>query len=326
MFAVRSVDPSVRILQAQGRPSAGAAGRAAVRGSSTALVLAAALACSETSPSTDAGAPAPDTSVVRVREAPPLPEAGPLRCGAEFCHPAVPGALGARRCCLDAGACGLSTAHTGALCLEPESPGHPDLGCPSLALPGGPVLQGCCDPSGACGIFDRFGVTGCIPRSALGMDPVDCTPVEAATCHQIVEIPCDGPEDCATGLECCGRVASDGYDAFGCFPDCTRVTDGSRGVWVSLCHLGQTCSREGHGCIRDPDLPEPYARCSPSGDVASMDVLPPVEPGIRCGDAQCDVEQKCCLRPPEAPYCAPAFLPCGCAPVATARDASASSD
>jgi hypothetical protein len=276
-----------------------------------AFVILASLGCdAPRAVSSDAGVDG--SAPPQIRPTGPLPSASEFTCGSQLCEPPAASPLDPEGCCGDAGSCGRTTRFTRASCLATNGPGAPTLECPPLDIVGGPLLQGCCTPEGTCGIFDRFGDLGCIPASALGREAVSCqTPVEPS-CRHIVEVPCDGPEDCGPGLQCCGRVADDHWDGFGCFPDCRSVQDGRNSVWLPLCHPGQPCDEPTHECAAATALPAPLARCHVGGLNAGPPRAP--TPGILCGELTCHDGEKCCLAPPLPPHCSPTHANCACTP------------
>jgi hypothetical protein len=263
--------------------------------------------------------PSTDTSdgavVIWLREAGPLPDAAPVSCGGTQCAEPHSTPLSPGPCCGDAGGCGVESPMAAAFCALEPGLGGPDLNCPDVAAFDGAILQGCCSPDGSCGAFDRFGTFGCIPGANLVSPPVACRYKDATRCDRVVEVACDGPEDCPLGFQCCARVQPDHYDAFGCFPDCRAIVDGRHGVWLPLCHPGEPCERAGQLCSTVPELPLPYARCYPSLEL-EVDSGPPepFETGVRCGDETCATGEKCCLRPPKRTYCSPIASRCECAP------------
>lgn len=243
------------------------------------------------SPQMDASA---DTFVsATLRDSPAVPEATLIGCGDTPCPEPPVTPLEALACCDVDGGCGLTTGFLGGVCTPPNRPGGVDSTCPALQLPGGPTLQGCCTPAGTCGAFDRFGDLGCIPGEDYGRAPIDCAYDARNDCTQIVEVRCDGPEDCDDRQQCCGRRQLDSYDAFGCFSRCDSITDGDVGIWLAV-------SVETDASVADSS-------------------------GVRCGDDHCGEDQKCCVRPPHSPYCAPASDVCSCrlvSPEAGASDGS----
>ena len=276
--------------------------------------------------STEGAASNADAADARPRpvEAGPIPPPDPVLCGAAECSEPDDAPLAPRACCLGEGGCGQSSRALDTPCLVPAGPGTVDVSCPSLLLPDGVELQGCCAPAGTCGIFDRFGELGCIGAEALQLEPLSCAFVEGDGCRRVVEVPCDGPEDCSDGLVCCGRLQPDGYDRFGCFSSCRPGTDGKRGTWLEICHPERGCTNPLEVCGQVVGLPDFLARCHPSAEPAP---LTGEEIGrVRCGEATCETGQKCCLRDPQPPYCAPLEVPCACIEAAPTGSVDASVD
>jgi hypothetical protein len=245
-----------------------------------------------------------------------LPTEQPVRCGDARClDPENGGPLGELGCCLPSNACGLEARILSPRCLETHEPGNVDLTCPNDELADGTTIQGCCTPAGGCGLYDRFGELGCIPSDLA--DGAACRPVPDATCKSVVEVTCDGPEDCSSGTVCCGRTSHGAFDAFGCFASC-GVESADRGeLWVEICHLGGSCGNAGEACSSALGLPGSVGRCgarlTPIEGGASFDAGTFVE-GVGCGPANCAASEKCCERDPLEPYCSPLGVPCACAP------------
>lgn len=64
---------------------------------------------------------------------------------------------------------------------------------------------GCCTPEGQCGALDSSGTLGCIPNASLMMvAPQACDYDPNNMCTSIVQVTCDGAEDCP-GQQCCGH-------------------------------------------------------------------------------------------------------------------------
>lgn len=253
----------------------------------------------------------------RARDASPLPDAPPVLCEGGVCGAAPNTPLEETACCSESGACGLmSRALSPPACLPPDEPGGVSLECAALALPGVPTLQGCCTPAGTCGAYDRFGGFGCIPNERFGTSADRCEP-EQVECRAITEIPCDGAEDCADGESCCGRLQSDLYDRFGCFPSCSTISDAEGGLWFPICHSDSDCPKSTDRCTAAIGLPPFLGRCYPNGEAAQTVAS---APGVACGEIACAEAEKCCIRDPGSPYCAPIGQRCTCS-ATTSTDA-----
>ncbi|HVU03880.1 MAG TPA: hypothetical protein VHE30_19110 [Polyangiaceae bacterium] len=283
-----------------------------------------------------------------------FPDAGTLtnpvvRCADAPCEePPGSGVLGARACCIDEDRCGLRAPALRDACLPRGNPGSVDLSCPVRSLRDGTFLQGCCTPRGECGLFDRFADLGCVPpEPAATADSGDgasdasvaCRFDPEATCRSVVELPCDGPEDCGEGRACCGRLSHDSYDRFACFASCSDQASSTGELWLEVCHPGEPCADPSLACENAPPLPAFLGRCyanrpplpeagtlpdgSPPRD-AAVDPTPNADasrlphPGVACGAVTCG--DKCCLADPGEPYCAENGARCACAPTAAARD------
>ncbi len=148
-----------------------------------------------------------------------------------------------------------------------------------------------------------------------GMD-AGCTAVATA---------CDGAEDCPTGQRCCGRVQGMQpalrYVEFGCFASCSTAGEGGvpegggfgGPTWLELCHAGDTCENTMYQCATSQYLPGSFARCFMPSDAAAPDPgLGRAANAVNCGGAVCGAGEKCCIRQPLAPYCAPASETCEC--------------
>jgi len=85
--------------------------------------------------------------------------------------------------------------------------------------------------------------------------------------------------------------------------------------WLDLCHAGDACEDPAAQCLSSTYLPSTLSRCFNTGSPASA-TLSKVAGEVHCGDAVCGSGQKCCLRQPLEPYCAPAGATCECEPPA----------
>lgn len=256
------------------------------------------------------------SSGVGGRQPPP-----PVTCGSNECTaPEGSAASGIIACCLDDNGCGLQTP-LAPKCLAPNQPGGLDLSCPGYTNPDvGIALAGCCAADGKCGALDPM-TLGCIAGADLALDEQTCTFQPGNDCTAIIDVVCDGPEDCGDGQQCCGRFAGGSYDRFVCATNCDEAAAAVPGTWSEICHPGQTCSVEGYECKTSPYLPEYLYRCRDTGDLlcgsgGAMDAcVAPVTSGpneISCGDTKCGADEKCCIRTPRDPYCAPADGFCQC--------------
>jgi len=237
--------------------------------------------------------------------------AGSVICGGARCT--LPFGAGIERltaCCTERGECGLSLPGV-SKCLPKDLPGtQGPAGCPATAFmtPGGDALGACCGPNG-CGVLDPF--LGCIPRQYVGEQAISCDPTQ--DCTVVAALPCDGAEDCPSGQRCCGRLAGLAYVEFGCFESCLGLPDaGAMSFWRELCHAGDPCE-SGSSCLTSQYLLASLARC----DVVGA----PPDPGldrakgrINCGTNVCGDGEKCCVRSPHPPYCAPKAASCECRP------------
>jgi hypothetical protein len=198
-------------------------------------------------------------------------------------------------------------------------------------------------------LVDPNSELGCVDSAA---DAALCDYHANNDCTSIVELPCDGPEDCAPGNVCCGRTQRDHYDLFGCFLSCDGIVDGQDGVWIEICHPGAPCLNPRFTCEASALLPGFLARCHdrgtpvlPDGGGLSLDAsidgdagdapvardastaadasVPPPPPGIACGSTNCAASEKCCLRRHVGassgaasidPYCTKADGFCACSP------------
>lgn len=179
-------------------------------------------------------------------------------CGDAACTEPPLGALAEAACCLPSGECGLRSLVLGTACLPRAPVRGADLSCPPRSFPGGTTLGGCCGADGRCGLLDSDGELGCVGTAP---DAATCAYDPRNDCTNVVELPCDGPEDCATGKVCCGRAHRDRYDAFGCFPACDGIVDDHGGFWVEICHLRHRCQNPRFTCEPDQTLPGFLARC-----------------------------------------------------------------
>jgi hypothetical protein len=260
-----------------------------------------------------------------------LPDVVLPRCGDAACTEPSAGVLAEAACCLPSGGCGLQSLVLDTACL-PRAPARgADPSCPPRSFSGGNTLAGCCGENGRCGVLDSDGELGCVPTAA---DAATCVYNAGNDCTSVVELPCDGPEDCETGRVCCGRAHRGRYDAFGCFPSC-EIIDDHGGFWLEICHPRHACLNPKFSCVPDEQLPSFLARCrepapprvtdagSPSDADASIadaapesqdssflprakfvpvvetaDLVPfgPLPRGVGCGNTTCKEGEKCCLR------------------------------
>jgi hypothetical protein len=232
-------------------------------------------------------------------------------CQGTIC-PAVPmqAAAYVTACCTGDGGCGGQTPLS-PQCLPYGAPGGMDPSCPAYTAPTG-TLPGCCRPEGQCGAYDGTLGLGCIANASLTQPMKTCN-YAANDCTQVTPLTCDGPEDCPSGNHCCGEYTGGGYAQIECLPSCADAGaggDGGGGLWLELCHAGQTCETASDMCLTSMYLPSFLYRCYTTG-------MPPpatatAGPGINCGAATCGAGQLCCLRSPHDPYCAPAGTACSC--------------
>jgi len=244
----------------------------------------------------------------------------PVMCGGTECIPPEGAATyGIVSCCLPDNGCGLETPLAPGDCLPPNQPGGLDPSCADFNMD--PItLKGCCAADGQCGGLDVQSL-GCIPGDKLDLPAQSCTFQPDNNCTSIIDVVCDGPEDCGSGQQCCGRFAGGSYDRFVCADTCDEVAATIPGTWSEICHPGQTCSVEGYECRSIDYLPPFLYRCRDTGS----DLCEPGAPAnecvvavtsganeISCGDTTCGAGEKCCIRSPRDPYCAPADGFCQC--------------
>lgn len=204
--------------------------------------------------SPDGSTPVYDAALLDVT----LPDVALPICGDAACTEPRLGVLAEAACCLPSGECGLRSLELDTACL-PRAPARgADLSCPPRSFPGGAILVGCCGVNGRCGLVDPDGELGCVTTAA---DAAVCAYDPSNDCTSVVELPCDGPEDCGTGTVCCGRAHGDRYDAFACFSSCDGVVDDHGGFWVEICHPRHFCLNPRFTCEPDPALPSFLARC-----------------------------------------------------------------
>jgi hypothetical protein len=181
-------------------------------------------------------------------------------------------------------------------------------------------LKGCCAADGKCGGLDPQNL-GCIPGDKLSLPDQACQFQPDNDCTAIIDVVCDGPEDCPNGEMCCGHYGGS-YDRFICASTCDEAAVTMPGVWSEICHPGQVCADPAYQCASIDYLPDFLYRCRDTGSLlcgttnAVMDAcVEPVNSGpneISCGDAKCGDGEKCCIRTPREPYCAPKDGYCQC--------------
>lgn len=163
---------------------------------------------------------------------------------------------------------------------------------------------------------------GCVRDSYWGIPSQSCSYEPNDDCTDIVEVACDGPEDCPAAMKCCTlHDAPGGVFASACRPSC--------GYWSELCHAGQTCETpnaaggppdmgtchvNSQNLGNSTDWPVPFLAECPGGfpDSATPVQASTAAGEVNCGDTVCGAGTKCCLRPPHASYCTPADTPCTC--------------
>jgi hypothetical protein len=251
----------------------------------------------------------------------------PLECGNDTCEPLGAGSamLGVTQCCTADNECGQKTP-LAANCLPLNSPGGVDSSCPIFEVMSGMTTitwYGCCTPAGTCGA-QAGGALGCIPNGELMAAEQSCTYDPANTCTRLVDVACDGAEDCP-GQKCCA-VYQGGYRKFECGDDCT-VADAPPRVYSSeACHPGESCTVDGHTCLQNlMILPDYLFRCRDTGEE-------PVNTGgsvlaneVNCGESVCGNGQKCCISIPGQAVCVPKNQPCSCVPEGADFDAGTDS-
>lgn len=285
----------------------------------------------------EAGAPPPNKPLRFVDGGPP-PDAR-VTCGGTACdEPRESQVLGEIACCLPSGDCGIRVPLLGNRCFAKAHPGSVDPKCPSATMPNGASVQGCCGPEGRCGYYDRFGDLGCaVPDTSDAGARCDYDPENV--CRSLVAVPCDGPEDCTAGGVCCARSNYGLTDLVGCFRSCRVAEASNGGVWLEACHSRADCRDPNARCVPAEDPPTLLAICLPSASLRPPDAGPlkdggpldaNVEPmtdaaasdargsadggsaGVVCGSSRCAAGQLCCVRDPEASYCAPPADGCSC--------------
>jgi len=143
---------------------------------------------------------------------------------------------------------------------------------------------------------------------------------------------CDGPEDCASGQQCCAQFerATYNYTRIACSDRCADTDQ------YELCHPGQTCKASGYMCRRSLIVPHDFINvcASPTGvRVPEESSSVELEGEVVCGDGTCRAgEEVCCLRSrfdfatmklrPLPPYCAPEGSACDCTDEVPIPDAS----
>jgi hypothetical protein len=91
-------------------------------------------------------------------------------------------------------------------------------------------------------------------NQALG-NPCSCSGI---LCESL-EIDCDGPEDCASGMVCCATMSltSGRYDEVSCRESCNSGISQRR----ALCHADAPICPDAQQCKPDPLLPPGYSTC-----------------------------------------------------------------
>lgn len=188
----------------------------------------------------------------------------------------------------------------GACDADEDNPGPPDTGTDSSSGSGGRGGRG--------GSGGSTGATGGAGGSGGSSG--------AASCMTAVAVTCDGPEDCPTGQRCCGKWQQV-YTEFGCFTSCDAKNGDAdpmtAGLWLELCHPGDTCEVSGYMCATSMYLPGSFSRCYSDGQMPDAGLGKGAQQ-INCGTEVCGTGEKCCLRGAREPYCAAASATCECDP------------
>jgi hypothetical protein len=217
------------------------------------------------------------------------------------------------------------------MCLPPNAPGGIDSTCPSWTATGAPITWfGCCTPEGQCGALNAGGL-GCVANSILMVAEQSCTYDEANSCTEIVDVKCDGNEDCGDGEQCCGQYfAGAGYVGASCVEtescDLIEAMPGM-GYWSQLCHeADDECFAPGTMCLQSDLLPPYLARCRDTGTAPVEAAAASVSGSVNCGDTACGAGQKCCISNPGIPVCVDAATPCPCTSEPTTEDGGNTDD
>jgi hypothetical protein len=262
-----------------------------------------------------------DGSVFMPRDAGTKPPPPPVKCGDTTCAmPAAQAAmLGVTACCQDNGDCGIQTPLAPG-CLPPAAPGGVDSSCPNFEIMGGLLKWfGCCTPDGECGGLDTsMGGEGCVANSNLMQPEQSCSYDPTNTCQRIIDVQCDGAEDCKTGQKCCGDFDS-GYRKFVCADDCAAEQTDQGGMWAAACHPGEECAETEANpaitCKANTDyLPGFLFRCKDTGTEPTEDEAGSTKRNeINCGDTVCGKGTKCCISiPSNLTKCVDKDVECPC--------------
>ena len=253
----------------------------------------------------------------------------PVMCGSQTCEAPMGAMMGGMSlvtpCCQEDDSCGLETLLSPGTCLPPAAPGGIDSSCPTYDVMGFLTWYGCCTPEGACGAIDSSGTLGCIPNSVLMAPDQSCTYDPNNTCTRIVEVTCDGAEDCPSGQQCCGHYDG-GYRSLACADSCAEEQVDQGGTWSEICHPGDACETPDGGaspymCLQNTDfLPDFLSRCRDTGTEAT-ETGSTAAGEINCGDTVCGSGQKCCISIPGLSVCVPESQECGCTPEDGTHDA-----
>ena len=249
----------------------------------------------------------------------PPATADPVVCGDETCATVGPqaAAMGVSACCLeDDGGCGIQTSLSGNTGLPQGAPGGADATCPDLVVPGEADWVGCCTPEGQCGALDSGDDgLGCVDNMNFMQPEQSCTYDPDNTCQRLVEVNCDGAEDCPGDQVCCGRW-QEGYRGFTCEDSCEAAEDADDGggIWSEACHPGESCSVDGFSCLQNLDyLPDFLFRCRDTGEEPGS-AGSPAAGEVNCGPQVCGRGEQCCLSEPGEPACVAGDTPCSCNP------------
>jgi hypothetical protein len=237
----------------------------------------------------------------------------PAACAPENCHWDIdPNTTtqGLSVCCTERGQCGVAGVFDVCAPVGPDTGVDPS--CPDYNddVYGGRTAPGCCTPAGECGSAWGY-LLGCVPNDALQLPSQACTYDATRICQNIIEVECDGPEDCGSGQTCC--VATP-YRRFACADSC----DTQYAAFSEACHPGQSCTSVDAGfataCRTDPQLPPYLFLCESVADSLAVAAGSVAAGEVNCGDATCGSGEKCCVSLPGKSVCVPSAQRCTCIP------------
>ncbi len=165
-----------------------------------------------------------------------------------------------------------------------------------LALAVSSAAGACASDEGETGDGAGESDGGSAPRPRQPVSVYDAgLPEEGRFCSFVVAAECDGSEDCADGMVCCGTFNGGAftYDSIRCEAECDPAAGG-----FLLCHEGDVCPVEGDVCRRSLVLPDYLSICTEPSMFAPTEMFQPSTAAseVNCGHERvCGAGERCCV-------------------------------